>query len=421
VDEVTGRRGSDRRPALLVYTAITIILGIGAFAIAAQTVPLDPRISLTSAGGREGILLGLVFWVFAGLLGGMRVQRLQDHGVLTFHIPFIVAATALGGPVAGAVVAMISTIEGRELREIPWYGLVANHVALAVAALAGGLVLTWLNGWLATLTFVQPQATQLIAIVVASFALTAVATGLASGTVILRDHLSAREAVWLFVHAYRRTAAVEVVLGWLLTVTYASIGWWAAGICAMLVLVIWQSHDDHEMARHDAMTGLLNRAGFAAPMADAIVAATRQGRRAALLAIDLDGFKSINDIHGHGVGDEVIRTVGERLRSTIRLTDAAVRLGGDEFGVLLAEVPDVATAQLVAERIHERLCEPIDLDDRVVMVGASIGVQMVEPSDRPPTMQRVHQLADALMYEAKQSGGGVRFSRSREERGTPDR
>ncbi len=412
--EITGRRGSDRRPALLVYTAITIVLGAGAFAIAAQTVPLGERISLTSTGGREGILLGLVFWVLTGLLGGMRVERLADHGVLTFHIPFIVAATALGGPVAGAVVAMISTVEGRELREIPWYGLVANHVALAVAALAGGLVMTWLNSWLGTLTFVQPQATQLIAIVVASFALTAVATGLASGTVILRDHLSAREAVWLFVHAYRRTAAVEVVLGWLLTITYATIGWWAAGICALLVLVIWQSHDDHETARRDAMTGLLSRAGFARPMAEAVAAATRHGRRAALLAIDLDGFKSINDTHGHAVGDEVIRTVGVRLRSAIRLTDAAVRLGGDEFGVLLADVADFAAAGHVAERIHERLCEPIELDDRVVIVGASIGVQLVEPSDRPPTVERLHKLADDLMYEAKKSGGGVRFSGSRD-------
>src|SRR5688500_3998416 len=97
------RRSSDYSPTLYVYTAATIAAGVAALAWAALSLPIDERISLTSTGGREGVLLGLVFWIAIGLLGGLRVERLHGHGVLTFHYPFIIAATALGGPVAGAL------------------------------------------------------------------------------------------------------------------------------------------------------------------------------------------------------------------------------------------------------------------------------------------------------------------------------
>ena len=134
------------RPALAIYTAVTIVAGIAALAWAAVTFPIDETISLTTAGGREGILLGLVFWIAIGLLGGTRVERMHGHGVLTFHIPFIVAAMALGGPTAGALVAMLSTIERRELREVPWYGTLANHAALTFSAVVGGVVLLAIDG-----------------------------------------------------------------------------------------------------------------------------------------------------------------------------------------------------------------------------------------------------------------------------------
>ena len=86
---------------LHLYTGATILGGLAALAWASVTYPIWPTISLTQAGGPEGILLGLVFWIVIGLLGGTRVAHLHGHGVLTFHLPFIIAATALGGPVAG--------------------------------------------------------------------------------------------------------------------------------------------------------------------------------------------------------------------------------------------------------------------------------------------------------------------------------
>jgi diguanylate cyclase (GGDEF)-like protein len=249
----------------------------------------------------------------------------------------------------------------------------------------------------------------MLTIVIGSLVFTVAATALAAGTVILRDRLTVAEAVHVYDGGYRTTAAAEVVLGWLLWLTYTTVGWWAAAICALFVLVVWNGHDARELARHDPLSGLLSRQAFDVRLRSALTAIERHGRSAALLAIDLDGFKAINDKHGHPTGDEVIREVGARLRSAIRLTDSAVRRGGDEFGVLLVDVPDQQTAEMLAKRIHGILVAPMELDDRVLSVGASIGAYVIEPTDRMPTVGRLHDLTDRLMYKAKKRGGGVRI------------
>ena len=404
-----GERTDPRRPvlALYLYTGATIVAGFAALAWASLTYQIWPEISLTQAGGREGILLGLVFWIVLGLLGGTRVQHLHGHGVLTFHLPFIIAATALGGPVAGGWVAMLSTFEARELREVPWYGTMANHSAMALSAVLAGVVFdVVLNGPLGSVTG-QAQDAQFIAIVLATLVMSGLSAGLALGTVLLRDGLSLREATRLYDFSYRTTSASEIILGWILVVAYATIGWWAALICASLVLVIWQSHDARYVASHDPMTGLLSRSGFDARLEEILVGVRRGAGRVALLAIDLDGFKAINDTYGHNAGDDVIREVGIRLRDSIRLTDAAVRRGGDEFGVLLAGVSSVDVVHTLADKIWRALCQPVEAEAGSIRVGASIGVVIVEPSSRVPPIERLHAMADYEMYQAKRAGGGV--------------
>ena len=366
---MTRRRTTERRPeprdrgSLLVYTAATTIVGLGVARWAAATFPIDESISLTAAGGREGILLGLIFWIAIGLLGGTRVERMQGHGVLTFHLPFIIAAIAVGGPAAGGIVALVSTIERRELREVPWYGTVANHAHLTLSAVVGGVVLIGIEGTLGTLLPDKPQAVALIAIIGGGALLTLIAISLAAGTVHLRDGLTRSQLTRLYDTSYRATAATEVVLGWILAYTYTALGWWAALVAAILVLAVWQSHDATTISHHDPMTGLLNRSGFDIRLTQAIDDSQRHDRLGALLAIDLDGFKAINDLNGHPMGDEVLRVVGERLQASIRMTDAA-RLGGDEFGVLLVDLPNVATARRLAKRVHDAIAKPMDVDGR---------------------------------------------------------
>ena len=157
------------------------------------------------------------------------------------------------------------------------------------------------------------------------------------------------------------------------------------------------------------MTGLLSRSGFDARLAEVLAGVQRGAGRCALLAIDLDGFKAVNDTYGHAAGDEVIREVGARLRHSIRLTDAAVRRGGDEFGVLLAGVSDSVAAETLAKRILADLCEPIETDKGMIRVGASIGVAIKDPGGKPISIERFHALADGAMYQAKRNGGGIRM------------
>jgi diguanylate cyclase (GGDEF)-like protein len=177
------------------------------------------------------------------------------------------------------------------------------------------------------------------------------------------------------------------------------------------VLVIWQAHDAREIARHDPMTGLLSRSGFDARLKEVLDRIRRSGGRAALVAIDLDGFKAVNDTYGHGAGDDVIRETGARLHRSIRLTDAAVRRGGDEFGVLLAGISDDVAAETLTKRILADLCQPIETDQGMIRVGASIGVVIVDQTTRVTSIERLHAMSDHEMYLAKQAGGGIRIRR----------
>ena len=278
---------------------------------------------------------------------------------------------------------------------------------LPLSAVLGGVVYASVrDGPLREITD-QPQAAQLVAIILATFVLSGLSALLATGTIIFRDGLTLREAGRLLDISYRKTAASEVILGWVLVVAYSMVGWWAALICALLVLVIWQAHIDRERVRHDAMTGLLSRTGFDARLAEVMAGVSRGAGRIAILAIDLDRFKDVNDTFGHSAGDQVIREVGARLRTSVRLTDAAVRLGGDEFGVLLVGVSDAGAAEALAWKIHRSLVEPIETDRAIITIGASIGVYLLEPSSRMPTIERLHAVADQEMFRVKEQGGGV--------------
>ncbi|GAA1512769.1 bifunctional diguanylate cyclase/phosphodiesterase [Dactylosporangium maewongense] len=154
-------------------------------------------------------------------------------------------------------------------------------------------------------------------------------------------------------------------------------------------------------ASHDALTGLVNRARFAELLTSALLG---QGPVAVLL-IDLDDFKGINDTLGHGVGDEVLVTVAERLRRAVRHDDVVARLGGDEFAMLLRDV-DAVPAVDVAGRIHDALGTPIHTTGHELLVHASVGIATSTPGDVLETLLRN---ADLAMYAAKERGKGGHF------------
>jgi diguanylate cyclase (GGDEF)-like protein len=160
----------------------------------------------------------------------------------------------------------------------------------------------------------------------------------------------------------------------------------------------------HHQALHDGLTGLANRTLFRERIGHAMQLTRRNGGLAAVLFVDLDDFKNVNDSMGHPAGDELLEQVSSRLVKCCRPEDTVARLGGDEFGVLLEGIEEVQAATVVAERVLESLAAPFRIGGRAVTANASIGVAFGEYGD---TANQVLSDADAAMYSAKRGGKGT--------------
>ncbi len=159
------------------------------------------------------------------------------------------------------------------------------------------------------------------------------------------------------------------------------------------------------LATHDPLTGLRNRHALFDQFAGAIARARRHDTRLAVLFIDLDGFKRINDDHGHAAGDRLLAEAGRRIASCVRAADTVTRFGGDEFVVLLEDLQNNQAASHLAQVIGERLSAPIDVGGGKVPIGASIGTALFpDHGDTPEALLRV---ADAAMYETKKNRNGT--------------
>ncbi|MBG0830559.1 GGDEF domain-containing protein [Planomonospora sp. ID67723] len=155
-------------------------------------------------------------------------------------------------------------------------------------------------------------------------------------------------------------------------------------------------------ARHDPLTGLANRAVMQDRLEEIVRVA---GSGAAVLYLDLDGFKQINDVHGHDAGDAVLVEVAGRLSAATRGTDLVARLGGDEFVLLCPEIPPEETVRL-AERVLEEICAPVLFRGHRLSVGASIGIAVHSGGLAAGTPAEILRAADTAMYSAKRLGRG---------------
>lgn len=166
------------------------------------------------------------------------------------------------------------------------------------------------------------------------------------------------------------------------------------------------SQRNWRLANFDSLTGLPNRNLFFEHLRKSLQQARRQWRMLALLLVDLDGFKEVNDTFGHEMGDELLRQVAARLRQCIRATDTAARLGGDEFTIVLTDLEQVEAAEAVARKLVARLAEPVLLGEITAMVTASVGIALYRP-EWPANLEMGMGLlrrADTAMYEAKRAG-----------------
>jgi diguanylate cyclase (GGDEF)-like protein len=153
-------------------------------------------------------------------------------------------------------------------------------------------------------------------------------------------------------------------------------------------------------AFHDPLTGLANRLLF---MNRVDFVLKRRTGNAAVIYVDLDNFKPINDAHGHEAGDAVLKAAGDRLTASLRPADTAARLGGDEFAVLLVDIPEEHIS-VVANRIVAKLTQPLELDGHELLVGASLGV--ASAASGTLDADTLVRNADVAMYVAKHGGKG---------------
>jgi diguanylate cyclase (GGDEF)-like protein/PAS domain S-box-containing protein len=153
------------------------------------------------------------------------------------------------------------------------------------------------------------------------------------------------------------------------------------------------------MASHDLLTGLPNRILFMDRLEQALARCRRNESMAAVMFIDLDNFKPVNDAGGHTLGDRVLKDVGERLSSCMRETDTVARFGGDEFVALMTDIENTDAPSRIAEKINAALSEPVNLGSKEVILGASIGIALYP--DHAHTSDVLISLADKAMYEVK--------------------
>lgn len=157
-------------------------------------------------------------------------------------------------------------------------------------------------------------------------------------------------------------------------------------------------------ATHDELTGLSNRWFFTACLKQALAQAHRLGKPVAVLLLDLDGFKTVNDSFGHAIGDKLLVSVGRCLTSQVRASDVVGRLGGDEFVVLLRDVADVADAFLVADKIVAAVSDPLVIEGLAIKTACSVGISMYPTDAQDP--ESLLRCADLAMYHSKATGRG---------------
>ena len=172
-------------------------------------------------------------------------------------------------------------------------------------------------------------------------------------------------------------------------------------------------HDLSLLAKRDALTDLPNRLLLRERFQAHIAAVSQGGGRLALHCLDLDGFKPVNDVHGHPAGDAVLREVARRLTAAVRADDTIARIGGDEFVVVQTGLEHDSEAEMLARRIIKQLSQPYEIDGKTIRIAASMGIALAP--DQGTDLERLIGCADRALYQAKRAGKGqLRFGGAEE-------
>jgi diguanylate cyclase (GGDEF)-like protein len=175
-------------------------------------------------------------------------------------------------------------------------------------------------------------------------------------------------------------------------------------VCRLATLAIEHKNQLRELAfnaHHDTLTGLFNRSYFERILAWTLAQRSQTGGSAALLCVNLDRFRLVNDVLGHSIGDELLANVARRLESCVQAPDVLARAGGDDFTILLPQVSDPAEAAIAADRLLQSLAEPFLVDGHQLFIAASVGIACSEPDSTPHSVERAAYIA---LHNAKRAG-----------------
>ncbi len=405
--EVTGTPGIGR-PRLFALLA-TSYIALGLIAVTTATLvfqPLFPAIRLPfSPLGLDPAAAGLGLWIIVCLGTSTQGTRGSGQVPLVFSTGPVVAAGLLGGPAAGAWVALIGSVQIRELR-----GAVSRSEVL------GGHGLRALSGTAAAVAMllvrvfdVQPiQLRDLIAILLGTIVMVVMEEGL--GLLLWHAHTGRHvsEGFGVVSRADWNLASIaEGCLAWLVALAYFSGLWWAPLLIVVADLAANRSLAHHQATwqlAHHPLTDLAN--GRA--LREHVDRLRRHGSAGSmgLVYVDLDGFKAVNDDHGHDVGDDVLREVGRRFGSIAGPGVFVAHLHGDEFAILAAGIPDGRAAEELAGRVRALVEPPIIHAAGQLAVSATTGTELIQDlADFDAAMRSADRRMLAVKAERARSAG----------------
>ncbi|MGH2682867.1 MAG: putative bifunctional diguanylate cyclase/phosphodiesterase [Actinomycetota bacterium] len=423
-------------PPVFLYVAAVTSVGL---ALLCALVLLAPPTDID--------LRSVALWLFVsfavlGELFPIKVARDDEEEEITTSTTFVFALLLSVGTVAAVVAQAVASLIGDITRRKPLWKAAFNISQTTMSFAAAGAVLDWIagvppifgpafrmsdipaillsaavffltNNFLAGAALALAQRIPIVRYLRHDFAFQALTSGvllaLALALVVVAEFSPLLVPVLtLPVVAVYRSASTSLENARLVSRLEQS-----------LVQLTEQSAKNQYQALHDALTDLPNRLLFHDRLQQAIRASQRERSSVAVMIMDLDHFKEINDTLGHHNGDRLLQQVGLRLRGVLRESDTVARLGGDEFGILLPHVPDTATATAVAAKVLKGLEEPLMVEGLALDVTASIGIAICPQhgEDVDVLLRR----ADVAMYVAKAAHSGYEIYTVRRDRYSPGR
>jgi len=380
----------------------------------------------------------LLAWIVAIAAVDLLPVPTSSQQSFSLSFPLELAVAIIYIPPVAAAVALLGSSDTREFhRDVPFTRALFNRAQVALAVVAESVMYhSVLN-----LSASQPWYLLGLAVLIAAVA----GYGVNTMLVAVHVHLKTEEPLVQILREMHVGVFGEFVLSYMglalfsviVVLSFKQLGSWAIFVFmaplafarqmfqrthslqeATEELAVKQAENEFQ-ALHDSLTGLPNRVLFQQKLAEAIAVATEGGGSVAVMLMDLDHFKEVNDTLGHHFGDMLLTEIGPRLATVLRPGDLMARLGGDEFGVLLPDLPDEAMAIRVAERLMEELEQPITVEGLALDVSGSVGIAVYPThSHNAETLLR---RADVSMYAAKEAGGGFEVYHSDLDRDSPAR